>query len=1008
MDPGSGEIERLFTPHFARGRGGERPRAIVVHTTAGSFAGTADWFADPESGVSAHYLVGLDGRIAQFVDETDAARHAGRVLRPTASIAQGRDDLNPVTIGIELEDGGDAEHVERPDAQYAAAATLIAAAGERWEIPIDREHVIGHREAFAAKACPGNVDLERLVALAGSSPRGAAKHAREQALLCLLPIRDGAEDLPGYLSSTEALSADVLALDDGSADGSAQVLRSHPRVIEVLRPEAGTPTWDDAANRQALLGRAAATDYDWLLFLDSDERVDPDDAAALRQFLATDAIPGLAYGLQLHRAWGERVDPNPRYVYRLFARAAEMTLPAERLHLNPVPLEVSRRAWVRTSIRVRHLESAERLDRRRAKYDRADPDGAHRAHTETMLAPPPEHLVEWPPRPAGLAVVGGAKAPPAGGREAADASRPLLLCLLAVRNGAADLEGYLESAERFADAVVALDDGSTDATAELLAEAPLVRKLIRNPRRDSYAGWDDAANRQALLDAASALEPLWVVFVDADERIDPDDAAALRGFAARDAIPGDAYGFRVHRMIGTLDRYDRADLWAYRMFAHEPGMRLPAETLHLVPVPDSIPRARWRSTTVRIQHLAGLDEARRRERLRKYEEADPGRVWQRDYERILETEPVRPWVPRPPGLPVLLAGRHRARMSGDDLDLEAPRLSAIVISHNDEARIERAVRSVVEQRCDEPFEVIVVVSGTDRTAAVVAATFPEVTLIDLGKRALPGRARNAGVRAARGDYVSFPGSHVELPPGSLAARIAAHEAGWPMVTGSILNGTETRSGWASYFLDHSSSLPGRPSGELAAAPAHCSYVRQFVVEAGGFPDDVRAGEDTVLNQALWSRGHRAYRAREITLVHRSPCTNPLRLVRHHFIRGRALARIVRERDDGRPPRGRPRFLRSYSRRRLAATDRRVADWGGDLRPRYEAARRLVQLGIAAAHAGAAFEWRFGRSARGRGRQQLADRDRSQAEVAQPLDDRGQGLEGGPAVGAIVKEDDRSP
>jgi N-acetylmuramoyl-L-alanine amidase len=94
----------------------------VVHTTAGTFASTAAWFADPESGVSAHYLVALDGRVAQFVDERDVARHAGRVLRPTASIAEGGDDLNPITIGIELEDGGDAEHVERPDAQYAAAA----------------------------------------------------------------------------------------------------------------------------------------------------------------------------------------------------------------------------------------------------------------------------------------------------------------------------------------------------------------------------------------------------------------------------------------------------------------------------------------------------------------------------------------------------------------------------------------------------------------------------------------------------------------------------------------------------------------------------------------------------------------------------------------------------------------------------------------------------------------------------------------------------------------------
>ena len=242
-------------------------------------------------------------------------------------------------------------------------------------------------------------------------------------------------------------------------------------------------------------------------------------------------------------------------------------------------------------------------------------------------------------------------------------------------------------------------------------------------------------------------------------------------------------------------------------------MRIPAgERLHFVPVPEEIPRTRWRQTTVRIQHLAGLDEQRRRSRLLKYEQADPDRLWQADYERLLEERPARPWVARPRGLPVLLApGRGASRVSGDDLDFGAPLLSAIVISHNDENRIERTVRSVVEQECEQPFEVIVAVSGTDRTAAVVAETFPQVTLIDLGERAFPGRARNAGVAAARGDYISFPGSHVELPPGSLAARIAAHEAGWPMVTGSIVNGNETRSGWAAYFLDHSSSLPGRPS-----------------------------------------------------------------------------------------------------------------------------------------------------------------------------------------------------
>lgn len=66
--------ERRESPNMHRGRGGERPRAIVLHTSAGSFASAADWFERVESEVSAHYLVGLDGRVAQFVDEADTVR----------------------------------------------------------------------------------------------------------------------------------------------------------------------------------------------------------------------------------------------------------------------------------------------------------------------------------------------------------------------------------------------------------------------------------------------------------------------------------------------------------------------------------------------------------------------------------------------------------------------------------------------------------------------------------------------------------------------------------------------------------------------------------------------------------------------------------------------------------------------------------------------------------------------------------------------------------------------
>ena len=51
-----------------------------------------------------------------------------------------------------------------------------------------------------------------------------------------------------------------------------------------------------------------------------------------------------------------------------------------------------------------------------------------------------------------------------------------IVSLLPARNASADLTAHLESVGHFADAVVALDDGSTDDTRERLAAHPLVHK----------------------------------------------------------------------------------------------------------------------------------------------------------------------------------------------------------------------------------------------------------------------------------------------------------------------------------------------------------------------------------------------------------------------------------------------------------------------------------------------------------------------------------------------------
>lgn len=542
--------------------------------------------------------------------------------------------------------------------------------------------------------------------------------------------------------------------------------------------------------------------------------------------------------------------------------------------------------------------------------------------------------------------------------------RPLLVCLLPARNAEHDLPGYLDSVGRCCDAIVALDDGSTDETWNVLNRHPLVKVLLRNPGRKDYRVWDDAANRNRLLAAAAALDPVWLLSLDADERLDARDATSLRNFLETDALPGCAYGFRHVQMRHDTEHFLPKYQWVYRLFSAAPDQQFPNQKLHFIPVPTSIPRHRWIKTTLRIQHLGGLTADHRLTRFNKYLEADPGRIYQADYAHLLASqapEDLRRWQPRPDSVQVLLASG-----AYDDLDAMAsgidpgmPALSAIIISRNDERTIATTVASVVEQEVPEPFEVIVVTSGTDRTASIVRENFPGATVVELAKPALPGEARNAGLAVARGRFVTFPGSHIELLPGSLAARLRAHRRGYAMVTGVVTNGTLTPAGWASYFLDQAEGLPGHVAAELNGPPANCSYARLPLLEVGGFPEGVRTGEDTAVNRALVRRGYVAFRDPGVQFIHRSRCTTTSRLVRHHFQRGRGWGRMLVA--EHRVRGGllnrkivRTRLIDSVPKR-LGRIQRSVALARQDIASQYQRTRRLVAIGAIATWVGMWYE-----------------------------------------------------
>ena len=86
----------LNTPNVSQGRR-IKPRAIVLHHTSGTYAGSVAWCMNPASRVSYHCIVAKDGRRSTLADPDERAWHAG------VSSWRGTRDLNSWSIGAAFE-----------------------------------------------------------------------------------------------------------------------------------------------------------------------------------------------------------------------------------------------------------------------------------------------------------------------------------------------------------------------------------------------------------------------------------------------------------------------------------------------------------------------------------------------------------------------------------------------------------------------------------------------------------------------------------------------------------------------------------------------------------------------------------------------------------------------------------------------------------------------------------------------------------------------------------------
>jgi N-acetyl-anhydromuramyl-L-alanine amidase AmpD len=128
--PGAQWIPTSCNNKCTIGRAGNSVEYVVIHDTEGGWDASVSTLQN-DPGKSVQYIVGTDGKVAQFVTEETTAWHAGNFY------------YNQRSVGIEHVGYASKPYTE---AEYAASAKLVSYLTKKYGVAADRSHIIGHQQ----------------------------------------------------------------------------------------------------------------------------------------------------------------------------------------------------------------------------------------------------------------------------------------------------------------------------------------------------------------------------------------------------------------------------------------------------------------------------------------------------------------------------------------------------------------------------------------------------------------------------------------------------------------------------------------------------------------------------------------------------------------------------------------------------------------------------------------------------------------------------------------------
>ncbi len=230
-----------------------------------------------------------------------------------------------------------------------------------------------------------------------------------------------------------------------------------------------------------------------------------------------------------------------------------------------------------------------------------------------------------------------------------------------------------------------------------------------------------------------------------------------------------------------------------------------------------------------------------------------------------------------------------------------PRVSIVVCTYNDEAFIGECVEALLDQTYPKSLlELIVVDDGsTDGTPGLLASYAPAVRCLRQRNRG-PSAARNLGILHAGGRYVCFTDADCRAAPDWVERLVSAHRrlaASRCCAVGGQQMGHPDDPPFAQR-LDRFLAAVGfiadyvKPQGRRRRvghnASCNASYLRNVLLEAGGFREGMFPGEDVDLDRRLADSGCTCWFAPDAVVCHHRP-TNWAGVLRMLLSYGRASA-----------------------------------------------------------------------------------------------------------------------